>query len=122
MMYRFVMCFSILTAAGPPLHRVFKELQSGGFAGNIPFTEHELSQLSASNGQLGSKGKAKNPSNVHHSGQKVVDFRSDILGRGEAVVSSSSKAQQREESSRSSREGSEDMIIRRTQTWQVSNL
>jgi hypothetical protein len=122
------MCLSILTAAGPPLHRVFKELHSGGFASDIPLTEHELSQLSAvSGGHSKSGSKTLQQSKAHRSsksytGKKVIDFRPDLSGRGEAVVSSSSEAQQREESSRSSREGSEDMIIRRTQTWHISKL
>jgi hypothetical protein len=125
------MCFSILTAAVPPLHRVFQELHSGGFASDIPLTEHELTQMSAGSGNRSknarskaaskySKQHSKQNGSAPQSSENRVDFRPDIMSRGGAVVTASNKPG--EDNSRSSREGSEDMIIRRTQTWHLSKI
>ena len=140
-----VMNLSILAAAAPSLHRFLNELHSGGgFGMGMTSSQYELSygskersgqnrttKKSKSKSRLRSGNQSKNrvamdstdqytdTNQTLEDGRKVTDFRPDIAERNHNAVSSD--PHRMETSSRSSGQGSEDMIIRQTKAWTVTS-
>lgn len=110
------MNFSILTAAAPSLNRFMNELTSGtGFGGLMDRTQYEMGSWSSRkrseqkrnpSGYIRSKDKPERPS-----------FRPDVDNKSYDVAVNEGRKH-----STSSGHGSEDMIIKQTTAWAVTNV